>query len=94
MGSLATGITEDEHEVAVGFLTGSLLLGLEDTASRMARLGSSETTRDEVISIDEHVARIRAVTLDDVHRVLRKVLGSPHSSVVVGPFGDAAVPDF
>jgi predicted Zn-dependent peptidase len=93
-GLLATGISEDEHEVAIGFLTGSLLLGLEDTASRMARLGSSETMRDEVISIDEHLARIRAVTIDDVHRVLQKVLGAPHASVVVGPFDDVAVPHF
>lgn len=93
-GLLATGITEDEHEVAIGFLTGSLLLGLEDTSSRMARLGSSETTRDEVISIDEHLARIRAVTIDDVQGVLQTVLGAPHASVLVGPFDDVSVPAF
>ena len=71
------GITEEEHEVALGYLEGSMLLGLEDTGSRMARLGSGEISRDEVISIDEHLARIRAVTVDDVHRVLQPVLAAP-----------------
>lgn len=82
------GITEEEHETAVGYLTGSMLLGLEDTGSRMVRLGTGETARGEVIPIDQHLARIRAVTLADVLRVSRSVLGGPRSAVVVGPFDD------
>jgi predicted Zn-dependent peptidase len=89
-GLVADGITDEEHEVAVGYLTGSMLLGLEDTASRMARLGGSESSRGEVISIDEHLARIRAVTGDDVHRVIRRVLEAPRASVVVGPLDGAS----
>jgi predicted Zn-dependent peptidase len=58
----------------------------------MARLGGSESSRGEVISIDEHLARIRAVTSDDVHRVIRRVLEAPRASVVVGPL-DGASPD-
>ena len=84
-GLVGEGVTDEEHEVAIGYLTGSMLLGLEDTASRMARLGGSESSRDEVISIDEHLARIRAVSVDDVHRVIRRVLEAPRSSVIVGP---------
>jgi predicted Zn-dependent peptidase len=93
-GLVADGITVDELEVAVGFLQGSMLLGLEDTASRMARLGSGEISRNEVTSIDEHLARIRAVTVDDVHRVLTRVFGGSRASVVVGPFehDDLAAP--
>jgi predicted Zn-dependent peptidase len=87
-GLVDAGITDEEHEVAVAYLTGSMLLGLEDTASRMARLGSGEITRDHVISIDEHLERIRSVTIDDVHRVIRAVLTAPRASVVVGPFDD------
>jgi predicted Zn-dependent peptidase len=88
-GLVDTGITNEEHEVAVGYLTGSMLLGLEDTASRMARLGSGEITRDHVISIDEHLERIRSVTVDEVHRVIQSVLDGPRASVVVGPFDHA-----
>ena len=88
-GLLDGGITDEEHEVAVGYLTGSMLLGLEDTASRMARLGNGEITRNEVISIADHLDRIRSVTVGDVHRVLQAVLGGPRASVVVGPLDDA-----
>ncbi|MCX7619278.1 MAG: insulinase family protein, partial [Acidimicrobiales bacterium] len=80
------GITETEHEVATGFLEGSLLLGLEDSGSRMMRLGSSETALGEVTSIEEHIERIRAVTVEDVTRVLGEVFDSPRSVAVVGPF--------
>ncbi len=37
--ALAEGITDDEHQVARGYLEGATLLGLEDSGSRMARLG-------------------------------------------------------
>ncbi len=67
-----------------------MLLGLEDSGSRMARLGSGLVTRDEVISVDEHVRRIRAVTPADVSRVLHRVFDGPRAVAAVGPFGDHA----
>ncbi|HEY5155971.1 MAG TPA: pitrilysin family protein [Acidimicrobiales bacterium] len=88
-GLLADGITVAEHEVALGYLQGATLLGLEDSGSRMARLGANLTVRDELISIDDHLARLRAVTRDDVARVLHRVLAAPSVLSVVGPF-DAA----
>jgi predicted Zn-dependent peptidase len=87
-GLLADGISEEEHLVAKGYLEGSMLLGLEDSGSRMARLGSGLTTRDQVVSVDEHVARIRAVDRDDVSRVLHRVLDGPRAVAAVGPLGD------
>jgi predicted Zn-dependent peptidase len=80
------GITEEEREVAVGYLVGSMVLGLEDSGSRMARLGRSLTTRGEVIPVDEHISRIHAVTLDDVDRVIERVLAQPRVLAAVGPF--------
>ena len=38
---VATGVTEAELDVAKGFIEGSMVLGLEDSGSRMARLGRS-----------------------------------------------------
>lgn len=88
---LAGGITDEEHRVAIGYLDGSMLLGLEDTGSRMGRLGGSMLARGEVISVDEHLARIRAVTVDDVRRVLQRVFAAPRTIAAVGPFpGDGA----
>jgi predicted Zn-dependent peptidase len=91
-GLLVEGITPDELEVAVGFLRGSMLLGMEDSGSRMSRLGAGQMNRDEIIPLEEHLARIRAVTLDDVDRVLHAVFDAPGSVVVVGPVDDHEVP--
>ncbi len=85
-GILAGGITKDEHDVALGYLEGATLLGLEDSGSRMARLGANLTVRNELISIDDHLARIRAASRDDVARVLHRVLAAPNVLSVVGPF--------
>jgi predicted Zn-dependent peptidase len=80
------GITDRELAVAAGYLEGSLLLGLEDSGGRMGRLGRSLMQRGHLTSIDEHVARVRAVTTDDVRRVLRRVLEGPRVLAAVGPF--------
>jgi predicted Zn-dependent peptidase len=86
------GVTEQEQSVALGYLEGSLLLGLEDSGSRMGRLGSSEITRGEVIPVEEHVRRLRSVTSADVQRVLQRLFSGSRSVAVVGPFtGDEAV---
>ena len=65
-GVLADGMTDTELAVASGYLEGSMLLGLEDSGGRMGRLGRSLMQRDRITTIDEHVARIRAVTIADV----------------------------
>ena len=51
--------SQQELAVAAGYLEGSMLLGLEDSGSRMGRLGRSLMQRDEITPIDEHVARLR-----------------------------------
>ena len=87
VGALATdGITDAERKVAMGFLEGSLELAQEDSGSRMARIGRSESARGEVLDLEEHLARLRAVTVDDVGGVLRRILEGPRSLVAVGPF--------
>jgi predicted Zn-dependent peptidase len=87
-GLLADGITDEEHAVALGYLEGSMLLGLEDSGSRMARLGTGLTSRDQVVPVDEHVQRIRAVTRSDVSGVLHRLLDGPRAVAAVGPLGD------
>src|SRR6266536_3882518 len=54
---IADGVTEEELERGKGHLKGSLVLGLEDTSGRMSRLGKSELTSGEILSIDEIVRR-------------------------------------
>jgi predicted Zn-dependent peptidase len=83
------GITQEERDIAVGYLTGSLILGLEDTGSRLGRLGGMMSALGRVVPVDEDVEALRAVTVDDVAAVVQRVLGGPRSVAVVGPQDDA-----
>jgi len=62
-----------------------LVLGLEDSASRMTRLGKSELVDDELLSIDEVLARIDGVTLEDVRALAADLFSQPEILAVVGP---------
>ncbi|MCJ7725473.1 MAG: insulinase family protein [Acidimicrobiia bacterium] len=80
------GITAEELERAKGNMQGSLALSMEDTSSRMVGLGRHELTGMEHLTLDQTVARIDAVTLEDVHEVARSVLAGPRVLGAVGPF--------
>ena len=80
------GISGRELEVAVGGLAGATVLGLEDSGSRMARIGKALLVDGGVLDLDELVARFLAVTTDDVARVVQRVLGPGERTVaVIGP---------
>ncbi len=84
--AVAEGVTADELERAKGNMKGSLALSMEDTNSRMVRLGRHELTGIEHLTLDETVARIEAVTLEEVHDVARAVYDGPLVLGAVGPF--------
>ena len=73
---------------AKGQMRGSFVLGMEDTGSRMSRLGKGELMQGEVLEVDDLLARIDAVTLDEVREVAADVLNRPLSLGVIGPYGD------
>jgi predicted Zn-dependent peptidase len=81
----AEGLTEEEVERGKGQLKGGLVLGLEDSGSRMSRLGKAELVHDELLTIDEVVARIEAVTAEDVAALARELFTQPELLAVVGP---------
>ncbi|MFM7537894.1 MAG: M16 family metallopeptidase [Acidimicrobiales bacterium] len=87
----AGGVTAEELDVAVGSLVGAFVLGLEDPGSRMARLGGSLSVRGAVRSVDEQVARYRAVDAAAVARVAGAVLAGPRCIASVGPWGRASL---
>jgi predicted Zn-dependent peptidase len=83
-GRLATdGVTDDELARGIGQLSGGLVLGMEDTGSRMSRLGKAELV---YVSLDEVLRRVQAVTADDVRELAAELHSRPHSLAVVGPF--------
>ena len=84
----AAGITFEELERGKGQLRGSMVLGLEDTGSRMSRIGKAELVYGELLSVDDVLARIEAVTLDDVAAVAGDLLAVRPTLAVVGPFDE------
>ncbi|HVB45190.1 MAG TPA: pitrilysin family protein [Streptosporangiaceae bacterium] len=83
------GLTDEEIERGKGQLRGSIVLGLEDPASRMSRLGKSELVYPRLEPVDEILAQIDAVTSDDVRAVAKAVLSRPKALAVVGPYDNA-----
>jgi len=88
---VADGLTERELRVAIGYLVGALFLNLEDSGSRMGRLARGELAAGEALTVDEQVERVRAVTLDDAHRVLTRILTGPRSLAAVGPMDESSL---
>ncbi|GGK27702.1 putative zinc protease [Pilimelia terevasa] len=84
----AEGITDDELTRGKGMLKGTLVLGLEDTGSRMTRLAKGELLYDEQLSVDDLLARVDTVTSAQVTAVAGELLRQPASLAVVGPFAD------
>jgi len=88
---LQDGVTDHELALAKGHLKGSLALALEDSGSRMNRIGRSELVHGEVLSVSELVERTEAVTRADVQRVAERVLGNERVVALVGPFDEEAL---
>ncbi|WP_166846783.1 pitrilysin family protein [Isoptericola sp. BMS4] len=82
------GISAAELERGVGQLSGGLVLGLEDSGSRMSRLGKAELVYGELLSVAEMLERVRAVTAEDVRELAADLASRPRSVVRVGPFAD------
>src|SRR4029078_2647386 len=79
------GLTDEELQRGKGQLRGGLVLGLEDSGSRMSRLGKGELVSDELLSIDEVIARIDAVTLDDVSTLAKDRFSQPEILAIAAP---------
>jgi predicted Zn-dependent peptidase len=88
------GLTEQELDRAKSHMKGSLVLSVEDTSARMNRLGKSEIAHGEVITLDEVLDRVDAVTADDAREVAEAVLTRPRSLTVIGPFEEGVFDEF
>ncbi|MEI6216758.1 MAG: pitrilysin family protein [Actinomycetes bacterium] len=80
------GLTDEEITRAKGAVSGSLVLSQEDTGSRMSRIGKSELVYGEIMSFDEILAKIAAVTPEEVRAIAHALLPKPSTIAIVGPF--------
>ena len=88
-GVAADGLTSEEVARARGQLKGGMVLGLEDTGSRMSRLGKSELSYGEYLPVREVLARLDAVDEQQVREVATELFGRPMCLAVVGPYRES-----
>lgn len=81
----AEGISDLELERGQGQLRGGLVLGMEDSGARMSRLGKADLIYDELVGLDEVIARVDAVTGDDVRAVAAALFTQPEILAIAGP---------
>jgi predicted Zn-dependent peptidase len=82
------GLTPDEIRRGKGQVRGATVLGQEDTGARMTRIAKSELHDDPLLGIDDLLARVDAVTSDDIEAVAQELLAAPATLAVIGPFDE------
>ena len=85
------GVTEEELSRACEYAVGRLGLRLEDTRAVMGWMGGQELLRNEVLTPEEVVDSIRAITTDDVTAAAQRYFGTgAYRLSAVGPFRSQA----
>ncbi|NYI08462.1 M16 family metallopeptidase [Allostreptomyces psammosilenae] len=83
------GISAEELRRGIGQISGSTVLGLEDTGALMSRIGKSELCWGSHLTVDEVLDNIARVTPEEVHAIAAELLAGPLSLAAIGPFDDA-----
>ncbi len=81
----ADGLDADEVRRGKGQMRGGLVLSLEDTGSRMTRIGEAQLFQPRLRPVDEVLELIEAVTVEDVHALARELFAQPQTLATVGP---------
>ena len=86
MASARDGVPEDETNRAKSLVAGRMMLRMEDTRAVSAWMGSQELALGATPTVDDIIARVNAVTAEDLMRVARDRLVSERLNMaVVGP---------
>jgi predicted Zn-dependent peptidase len=80
-------VKEQELSRAKEQLKGNLLLSLESTSNRMSRLAKAELFNDQLLTPEESVAKIEAVTNEEILQITRRLFdGDKLVTAAIGPF--------
>lgn len=86
-------VKEEDLEAAKEYLRGCMILSLEGSEGRMARLARDEICFDRPIPIEEVLRDLEQVSVEQVVQVAEEILGSsPLCLVVLGEIEEAEVP--
>lgn len=82
-------ITEEELKKAKQFLKGHLVLELEDSRAVAGYYAHQELLEKEILNPDEVIAKINAVTINDIKRVGKKYFVNERLNLaIIGNFSD------
>ena len=89
VGKMRDGVTEAEWKQALELTKGRMMLRMEESRAVSSFLGIQELLRNNVESVDEIIAKISAVTMEDIKRAANRVIKSENLVLaIVGPFDD------
>lgn len=83
--ALGTTLTEEELARAKALIRATLLMEMESTAARAERLASHLLTHNRLVPLEETLARLHAVTREDMARFSATLLEGTLSRAAVGP---------
>lgn len=84
---MSGSIDEEELHLNKEQLKGSLMLSLESTGNRMSRLGKSELCLERILTPDQIIEKIEAVTVQDLLDMAGEIFASQGIALTaVGPF--------
>jgi len=82
-------VPEKELQKSKDHLSGSLLLDLETSDQLASYYGSQEIVEKKIITPDELIAKIQAVSAEEVGKVAREIFKDEKLNMaLIGPFGD------
>ena len=76
---------EEEIALALGQLRGGTALGMESASARMNRLGRAEIGRHRLDTYDYTMAKLEAVSAQQISTICRDLIEGARVEVVVGP---------
>ncbi|MFT4185711.1 MAG: pitrilysin family protein [Micrococcaceae bacterium] len=80
------GVSDAELKKAKGQISGGIVLALEDTGSRMSRLGSAELALGKYYDVNESLVRSGAVTKEQVQELAQTLCNGKQTLTVVGAY--------
>jgi predicted Zn-dependent peptidase len=78
------GVSQEEFDLALGNITGSLALRFEASLARLNRLVGAELSSGEYLSVSEVLERFHSQDPEDVRRVAGRIATAPSALVAVG----------
>src|SRR5690625_2236730 len=79
------GMSSQELEHKKEKLKGNIILSLENTSSRMSRNGRNELLLQKHKTLDDIIAEIDAVTMDEINQILQHMFSGKRAEAIIKP---------